>query len=112
MAEAIENESLKCYPAYSRRFLNEQKHPEIKQPFIQLFYQPMIELIDYLSDHGFNVYIVSTSQQEFIRSVSKDILNIPEDQIIGTMVGFNLQFDDHNNPVFIRKSLKAVFACR
>ncbi len=64
----------------------------------------MIELIDYLTDHGFKVYIVSTSQQEFIRSISKDILNIPKDQIIGTMVGFSLQFKGKNkNPVFIRK---------
>ncbi len=104
IAEAFEGESLKFYVEYSRRFLSEERHPEIKQPYIHLFYQPMIELIDYLSEHGFKVYIVSTSQQEFIRSVSKDILNIPKDQIIGTMVGFSLQFTGNNKPVFIRES--------
>jgi len=104
IAEAFEGESLKFYLEYSRRFLSEEKHPGFNQPYIQLFYQPMIELIDYLTDHGFKVYIVSTSQQEFIRSVSKDILNIPKNQIIGTMVGFSLQFGSDNNPVFIRKS--------
>jgi len=104
IAEAFEGESLKSYIEYSRRFLSEEKHPRFNQPYLQLFYQPMIELIDYLADHGFKVYIVSASQQEFIRSVSKDILNIPKDQIIGTMVGFSLQFGSNNNPVFIRKS--------
>ena len=104
IAEAFEGESLKFYLEYSRRFLSEEKHPKFNQPYIQLFYQPMIELIDYLTDHGFKVYIVSTSQQEFIRSVSKDILNIPKNQIIGTMVGFSLQFGGNNDPVFIRKS--------
>ena len=104
IAEAFEGESLRFYLEYSRRFLSEEKHPRFNQPYIQLFYQPMIELIDYLTDHGFKVYIVSTSQQEFIRSVSKDILNIPKDQIIGTMVGFSLQFGGNNDPVFIRKS--------
>lgn len=104
IAEAFEGESLKFYLEYSRRFLREEKHPRFDQPYIQLFYQPMIELIDYLADHGFKVYIVSTSQQEFIRSVSKDILNIPKNQIIGTMVGFSLLFDSKNHPVFIRKS--------
>ncbi len=104
IAEAFEGESLKFYLEYSRRFLSEKKHPRFNQPYFQLFYQPMIELIDYLTDHGFKVYIVSTSQQEFIRSLSKDILNIPRDQIIGTMVGFSLQFGGNNNPVFIRKS--------
>jgi hypothetical protein len=103
IAEAFEGESLKFYIEYSRRFLSEEKHPRFNQPYVQLFYQPMIELIDYLTDHGFKVYIVSTSQQEFIRSVSKDILNIPKDQIIGTMVGFSLQLGSDNNPVFIRK---------
>jgi hypothetical protein len=104
IAEAFEGESLNFYLEYSRRFLSEEKHPRFNRPYIQLFYQPMIELIDYLTDHGFKVYIVSTSQQEFIRSVSKDILNIPKNQIIGTMVGFSLQFGSNNNPVFIRKS--------
>ena len=104
IAEVFEGESLKFYLEYSRRFLSEEKHPKYNQPYIQLFYQPMIELIDYLTDYGFKVYIVSTSQQEFIRSVSKDILNIPKDQIIGTMVGFSLEFGSNNNPVFIRKS--------
>jgi hypothetical protein len=104
IAEAFEGESLNFYLDYTRRFLSEEKHPKFNQPYIQLFYQPMIELMDYLSDHGFAVYIVSTSQQEFIRSVSKDILNIPRNQIIGTMVGFRLQFGSKNNPVFIRNS--------
>ena len=104
IAEAFEGESLKFYLEYSRRFLSEEKHPKFNRAYIQLFYQPMIELIDYLTDHGFKVYIVSTSQQEFIRSVSKDILNIPKNQIIGTMVGFSLEFGSNNNPVFIRKS--------
>jgi phosphoglycolate phosphatase-like HAD superfamily hydrolase len=80
ITEAFEGESLKFYIEYSRRFLSEEKHPKFNQPYIQLFYQPMIELIDYLTDYGFKVYIVSTSQQEFIRSVSKDILNIPKNQ--------------------------------
>ena len=64
----------------------------------------MIELIDYLEDHGFKVYIVSTSQQEFIRSISKEILKIPQEQIIGTMVGFSLEYSGKSKkPEFIRK---------
>jgi phosphoglycolate phosphatase-like HAD superfamily hydrolase len=105
IAEAFGGETLKFYIEYSRRFLSREKHPRFNQPYIQLFYLPMIELIDYLTDHGFKVYIVSTSQQEFIRSVSKEILNIPRDQVIGTMVGFSLKYEGKNKkPVFVRKS--------
>ena len=92
-AKGVKNEKIFVnyfYIEYSRRFLSQEKHPRFNQPYFQLFYLPMIELIDYLTDHGFRVYIVSTSQQEFIRSVSKEILNIPKNQIIGTMVGFSL----------------------
>ena len=71
IAEAFEGESLKFYLEYSRRFLSEEKHPKFNQPYIQLFYQPMIELIDYLTDHGFKVYIVSTSQQELFAAYLK-----------------------------------------
>ena len=85
IAEAFEGETLKFYIEYCRQFLSKKKHPKFNRPYIQLFYLPMIELIDYLTDHGFKVYIVSTSQQEFIRSISKDILNIPKDQILMTL---------------------------
>jgi phosphoglycolate phosphatase-like HAD superfamily hydrolase len=104
IAEAFGGETLKFYIDYSRRFLSKEKHPRFNQPYIQLFYLPMIELIDYLADHGFKVYIVSTSQQEFIRSISKEILNIHRDQVIGTMVGFSLKYEGQNKkPVFVRK---------
>jgi phosphoglycolate phosphatase-like HAD superfamily hydrolase len=105
IVEAFAGETLQFYRQYCRQFLRNQLHPRFNRPYIELFYAPMIELMDYLRDHGFKVYIVSTSQQEFIRSISKDILEIPPQQVIGTMVAFKLQLDEKNKkPTFIRQS--------
>lgn len=103
IVEAFAGETLKFYTEYCRRFLYNQMHPRFNRPYVEMFYAPMIELIDYLKDNEFKVYIVSTSQQEFIRSISKDILNISIEHVIGTMVAYRLQNDDKSiKPVFIR----------
>jgi haloacid dehalogenase-like hydrolase len=91
IAEAFAGETLDFFIRYCRNFMLNQTHPRFNRPYVELFYAPMIELIDYLEDHGVAVYLVSTSQQEFIRSISSDFLRIPAERIIGTMVGFKLQ---------------------
>src|SRR5581483_10957907 len=35
------------------------RHPRFKRPYIDLVYQPMIELLAYLRGHGFKTFIVS-----------------------------------------------------
>jgi phosphoglycolate phosphatase-like HAD superfamily hydrolase len=103
IAEAFAGETLDFFIRYCRNFMLNQTHPRIGRPYVELFYAPMIELIDYLEDHGVAVYVVSTSQQEFIRSISRDFLRIPAERIIGTMVGFKLQPSGTNGkPRFIR----------
>ncbi len=96
IAEAFAGETLKFYTEYCRRFLHNQMHPRFNRPYVEMSYAPMIELIDYLKDNGFKVYIVSTSQQEFICSISQHILNISREHIIGTMVSYQLRHDDKN----------------
>lgn len=47
------------------------------------FYQPMLEVIRYLQDHDFEVYIVSGSSRESVRAICVP-LGIAPDHIIGT----------------------------
>ena len=63
----------------------------------------MLELIQYLQKNGFTVYVVSTSQQEFIRSISAERIGTLPQQIIGTRVGFELANLDEDAPsLFVR----------
>jgi len=101
--EAFAGETLEFYQKYCQDFVFNRKHPRFSRPYGELFYAPMLELMDYLDDQGFTVYVVSTSQQEFVRSISKSIFKLPDDQVIGTMVGFSLaNLDKNEPPVFVR----------
>ena len=50
----------------------------------EAFYQPMVQVVDYLNDNGFKCYVVSGSGRSFIRTVSENALDIPKAQFIGT----------------------------
>ncbi len=103
ITEAFAGETLSFYIDYCRNFLKTQKHPRFNRSYGSLFYLPMLELIKYLQDNGFIVYVVSTSQQEFIRSISEDRIGVPPQQIIGTMVGFTLaNLNEDTPPIFVR----------
>lgn len=103
IAEAFAGETLSFYIDYCRNYLKTQKHPRFNRSYASLFYLPMVELIEYLQDNGFVVYVVSTSQQEFIRSISEDQIGVQPQHIIGTMVGFTLaNLKEDAPPIFIR----------
>lgn len=49
------------------------------------FYQPMLEIVDYLQDNDFTVYIVSGTDRFIVRSiVYQSELDLPNKQIIGS----------------------------
>lgn len=49
----------------------------------QTFYLPMIEVVNYLQLNDFKIYICSGSDRFICRILAGDILNIPNEQIIG-----------------------------
>ena len=50
----------------------------------EAFYLPMVEVIKYLQENDFQVYVVSGSERQLIRVLACDALGIPENNIIGT----------------------------
>ena len=49
------------------------------------FFEPMVELIQYLQANDFQVYICSGGDRHIYRTVARSRLNIPEDHIKGTI---------------------------
>lgn len=76
--------SVSNYQNSVREWLKTARHPRYQRAYTELIYQPMLELIQYLKCNGFKVYIVSGGGQNFIRSYSEKVYNIPSEQIIGT----------------------------
>jgi phosphoserine phosphatase len=73
---------------YERALTNylAQPHPRFGKPPNKLLYEPILQLIDYLQAHDFDVYIVSGSDPEFTRVAASGFTGIPPENIIGTTV--------------------------
>ncbi len=67
-------------------WIKDAKHPRYKVKYTDLVYQPMMELMDYLTNHGFTNYIVSGGTANFIRPWSEEIYKISADRVIGSSV--------------------------
>ena len=51
--------------------------------YANTFYIPMVEVVEYLQDNGFKVYVVSGSDRFLCRTYIEGTLDIPYEQIIG-----------------------------
>ena len=72
------------FQADARDWLMNYTHPTTEKPYIEMVYQPMLELLSYLRDEGFSTYIVSGGGIDFIRAFSEDTYGIPPWQVVGT----------------------------
>jgi phosphoglycolate phosphatase-like HAD superfamily hydrolase len=60
------------------------RHPRFKRPYIELVYQPMLELLTYLRSNGFKTFIVSGGGIEFMRPWTEKVYGIPPQQVVGS----------------------------
>lgn len=78
------------------------KHPRFNQPYTKLVYQPMLELMEYLRANAFKTYIVTGGGQEFVRAYSQPVYNIPPEQVIGSSVVTQYEYQQDSNPLLMR----------
>lgn len=83
-------------------WLDTAKHERFNCRYVQLTYQPMVELLTYLRDNGFKTYICSGGGTDFIRCYAQDAYGIPPEQVIGTML--ELEFEQRGG--------KSVIVCK
>ena len=79
------------------------KHPTRKKFYTDLVYQPMLELLAYLRQNGFKVFIVSGGTVEFMRAFSEGVYGIPPEQVIGTTFVTRYQVGSTGIPVLLRE---------
>ncbi|MEM9085097.1 MAG: HAD family hydrolase [Pseudomonadota bacterium] len=60
------------------------KHPKTGKPYGEMVYQPMLELLTYLRDEGFETWIVSGGGIHFIRAFAEEAYGIPPEQVVGS----------------------------
>ena len=77
------------------------KHPTTKRPYIEMIYQPMLELLAYLRANGFKTFIVSGGGVEFMRTFAEKVYGIPPEQVVGSSGKLQFEMRD-GKPVLIK----------
>ena len=83
-------------------WLTRARHPQLKRPYTDLVYQPMLELLAYLRANDFKPYIVSAGGIEFVRTFSQERYGIPPEQVIGSSIVTKFESRD-GKPVLVRE---------
>ena len=84
--------SVEDYEEAVTRFYEHAQHLTLGRPYSAVVYQPMVELLGYLEDHGFTCYIVSGGERDFMRPMTLDYYGIPPERVIGS--AFGLEYVD------------------
>jgi phosphoglycolate phosphatase-like HAD superfamily hydrolase len=62
------------------------KHPATGKRFLDMTYQPMLEVLAYLRANGFKNFIVSGGGIEFMRVWTEQAYGIPPEQVVGSSI--------------------------
>jgi len=96
--QAFAGLTVEQYEAAVESFLD-GKHPTLGRPLCALGYQPMVELLRHLEEHGFTCYIASGGDRDFMRPLSEAVYGIPAERIIGSSNGLRYLDDDQGGAV-------------
>lgn len=84
-----------------KNWIKTAKHPTKKVGYDKLVFQPMLELLQYLRANDFKTYIVSGGGIDFMRAIVTEVYGIPEEQIIGSRVKTEFNYNN-GNPIIKR----------
>ena len=85
-AKAYEGMSLKEFDAYVKAYAAKPAYGFQGMTYGESFYKPMLQVFDYLKDHGFTYYVVSGSDRFICRTLVEP-LGISPSHVIGMDVG-------------------------
>ncbi len=81
--KAFEGMAQEDYIIYMQDFMQKPKGGFQDLKYADSYYKPMLELIDYLLENEFTVYIVSGSERAVMWGAAEGTLNLPRSQLIG-----------------------------
>lgn len=77
------------------------RHPDSGRLFTEMVYQPMLELLAYLSANGFRNYIVTGGGIEFVRQWGERVYGVTPEQVIGSSIKTRFELRD-GKPALMR----------
>jgi phosphoglycolate phosphatase-like HAD superfamily hydrolase len=74
------------YEAIVQGWLARAQHPRFEQPYTACVYEPMREVIRFLQNNEFRVFIVTGGGLDFVRPFAESSYGIFRDQVVGSSV--------------------------
>ncbi len=91
-----------AFQAIVKDWMAKAKHPRFDKPYPQMVYQPMLEVMKYLRDNGYRTYIVTGGGQDFVRTYAQQVYRIPPEQIIGSALDTQYDYNKEGQGVLMR----------
>ena len=89
------------FKSYVKEWFDSAVHPLFKFSFYNTAFKPQLELLSYLKDNGFKIFIVSGGGVDFMRTVAEKIYGIPNERVTGSSGMTKLEYDG-TVPVVVR----------
>jgi phosphoglycolate phosphatase-like HAD superfamily hydrolase len=105
LAATLTGMSVDEFSAEAKKWLEAAKDPRWKQPYTELTYLPMQEVLKYLRANGYRTYIVTGGGQDFVRVYSERVYGIPPEQVVGTAGRTSYRYAKDGKP-FLTKDPK------
>jgi phosphoglycolate phosphatase-like HAD superfamily hydrolase len=91
------------FSAEARAWIETARHPRYDRPYTELTYQPMLEVLHYMRANGYKTYIVTGSDQDFVRTYAEQVYGIPPGQVVGSAGGTAYSYGRDGRPVLTRE---------
>jgi phosphoglycolate phosphatase-like HAD superfamily hydrolase len=95
--------SVEEFKVEAQKWLAAARHRRWDRPYIELTYQPMQEVLQYLRANGYKTYIVTGGGQDFVRLYSEKVYGIPPEQVVGTAGGTKYGYDKSGRPFLTKE---------
>ena len=84
-------------------WLASARHSGSGKPYTAMVYKPMLELLDYLRDNDFKVFIVSGGGIDFLRVFAEEVYGMPPEQVVGSSL--KAKYEIRNGfPVIVKQA--------
>ena len=91
------------FQAEARKWLATARHPRWQRPYMELVYQPMLEVLNLFRTNGYRTYIVTGGGQDFVRVYAEQVYGIPPEQVVGTAGGIKYGYDKNGRPILTKE---------
>jgi phosphoglycolate phosphatase-like HAD superfamily hydrolase len=103
LAATLTGMTVEEFSAEAKTWIDTARHPRWNRPYIELVYQPMLEVLRYLRDNAYKTYIVTGGGQDFVRVYAWQVYGIPPEQVVGTAGGTKYGYTKDGKPFLIKE---------